>query len=94
MGEIAGGGGYIIDNSSGRLIWNMIDPDFRGMGLGRALLNHCLEDMRQKGNIRSFEVWTSGHARKFYEKFGFNVKDERLNFKNLGHDLYKMQRPA
>ena len=46
-----------------------IDPNFLGLGIGRALFNHLRKVCRQKG-ITQFNILADPHARNFYEKMG------------------------
>lgn len=94
MGKLAGAGGYIHTNYNGRLIWNMIDPTYKGQGLGKTLVTYCIEDLKRNHNVSTIEVWTSQHAQNFYSKFGFSILSKKPNFRGLGLDLYHMQRPA
>jgi len=94
LNDIAGGGGYTFDGDKARLIWNMIDPKYRGQGLGKGLLNFCLEKLKQSRLTTIVDVWTSEHAQPFYEKFGFEVLEKRKDFRGLGSDLYHMQKRA
>jgi len=90
--DVAGGGGYTFDNDRARLIWNMVDPKYRDQGLGRALLNFCLEELKKSRLTSMVEVWTSEYAHPFYAKFGFEVLDKLQDFRSLGSDLYHMQK--
>lgn len=50
-----------------------VEPFFQGMGIGKALLQECLNKAAQEG---AAEVWLyvlekNEKARKFYEKYGF-----------------------
>lgn len=44
-----------------------------GKGIGKALMNHCLNEVRQKGfEIIWLGVWEhNAHAQEFYKNFGF-----------------------
>jgi len=90
---IAGGGGYIIDDITGRLVWNMIHPDQRGESLGITLVNYLLDQMRLDHRVHKIEVSTSQHAYQFYAKFGFQVREHKKDFRSTGLDLYKMEKP-
>lgn len=94
LGKLAGAGGYIYSNYTGRLVWNVIDPGLKGQGLGKTLVSYCIEDLIRNFNVNTIEVWTSEHAKDFYAKFGFEVISKKPNFRGLGLDLYQMQRPV
>ena len=60
-------------------------PEARGLGLGRLLLERCLDQARSLGFKRCY-IETLGHmhrARSLYEKFGFRALDSPLG--NTGH---------
>ncbi len=72
----------------------LLDPAFRGLGIGSRLLSRTLEWCRSKGFASVF-LWTVDdlpESRRLYEKVGFRVTermhDERFS-KN--HDTMKMQ---
>ncbi|MTI20685.1 GNAT family N-acetyltransferase [Fulvivirga sp. RKSG066] len=94
MGTIAGCGGYYGQGHVGRLSWNMIDPIYYAQGLGKTLINYCIDQMLNDHSITTMEVRTSQHAQSFYLKFGFNVIEHKKDFWGTGLDLYTMQRPA
>jgi GNAT superfamily N-acetyltransferase len=71
---------YIAPNFSGRAshIANagyMVHPDFRGSGIGAALVDHSLEEARRRGfDAMMFNlVFESNSARRLYERVGFEV---------------------
>lgn len=46
--------------------------DFEGKGIGRALLQHCLDDAFTRGiDVMTLQVATGSKAERFYEKAGF-----------------------
>ncbi len=50
-----------------------VDPDFRGRGIGRALMDECIRRCRKQG-IKTIALHTSemmGVAKRMYEKMGF-----------------------
>jgi ribosomal protein S18 acetylase RimI-like enzyme len=48
-----------------------VDPDQRGLGIGRALLLRCLSEMQRQGVARSYFLWTDERAARLYERAGF-----------------------
>jgi ribosomal protein S18 acetylase RimI-like enzyme len=60
-----------------------VHADFRGLGLGRAILAECLRRMRQRGARRMF-VETDNYrdaALELYESAGFRVIQDVLVFR-------------
>jgi ribosomal protein S18 acetylase RimI-like enzyme len=48
-----------------------VEPEQRGLGIGRALLLRCLAEMRGRGVQRSYFLWTDERAARLYERVGF-----------------------
>lgn len=59
-------------------------PEFRGKGLGRLILAHSLEKMKQQGETRAWFSWSDAANLNFYESFGFNITK---NYSRLALDL-------
>ena len=59
-----------------------VHPDFRGRGLGEALLKHVLSRVRDEGAVFvSLEVRvTNAAARRLYERLGFEVFGIRKDY--------------
>jgi ribosomal-protein-alanine N-acetyltransferase len=59
-----------------------VRPQFRGRGIGTALLHHVLAEARQLGARRAtLEVRASNEAaRRLYERLGFYVAAVRRNY--------------
>jgi ribosomal protein S18 acetylase RimI-like enzyme len=91
--KIIGCGGYHFekDGSTGRLSWDFFDPQYKGMGLGRLMIDHCLEALRKNDQLKKTSVWTSQLAYKFYAKFGFETQEIKEDFWGPGLDLYRME---
>lgn len=64
-----------------QLRWFILHPAFRGMGLGRTLLNNAMEYCREKGYRQVFLETTEDQktALKMYRKAGFRKVAEREN---------------
>lgn len=65
-----------------------VEPEARGLGLGHALVNECLQFARAAG-YEKVMLWTQSilaPARKIYEKAGFQLVSEEPHH-SFGHDL-------
>jgi DNA-binding MarR family transcriptional regulator/GNAT superfamily N-acetyltransferase len=66
---------------TGQLRWFLIEPAFRGSGLGRRLMNVAIDYCRQRGFNHVF-LWTFrglDAACHLYESFGFRLTEEAEN---------------
>lgn len=75
-GAIAGAGGIELetDRGVGWLTWGMVDPTRHGQGLGKALLEYRLEQLRANLNIQRVCIDSSQLTAPFYEKYGFQTQ--------------------
>ena len=65
-----------------------VEPSARGLGLGRTLVNTCMERARALG-YRTLTLWTNDvlvAARCIYQAAGFELLEERAHH-SFGHDL-------
>ena len=90
--RIMGCGGFnrTPDGKSGVLSWDIIHPGSQGKGIGRTLVQHRINAMRELG-VENIGVRTSQHAYKFYEKMGFTLKKVVKDYWAPGFDLYDME---
>lgn len=89
-GKIVGGGGIFptkgLPSDTCELVKMYLLPEARGIGLGRAIIEKCLETARLFG-FRKVYLETMPElnlALKVYEKFGFAYLDAPMG--NSGHD--------
>lgn len=87
-------GGYNIseDPEVVRISWDIVDPQYQGKGFGGELTLYRIEKMSEIPGVKTLSVRTSQLAYKFYEKFGFVLKEKVKDFWAPGFDMYKMDR--
>jgi GNAT superfamily N-acetyltransferase len=73
-GQIVGSIGIVsTDKSTAQLRWFLVEPEFRGIGLGRQLMTRAVDYCKQKKFSRVF-LWTKlglKVAHHLYSSFGF-----------------------
>jgi len=70
-----------------------VHPDFRGRGIGEALMRHVIDRVRENGaTFMTLEVRTSNAAAvTLYKKLGFEILGTRKNYyTNPDEDAYLM----
>ncbi|CVK20945.1 bifunctional helix-turn-helix transcriptional regulator/GNAT family N-acetyltransferase [Sporomusa sphaeroides] len=81
-GTIVGFIGIVeISPTTAQLRWFLIEPEFRGAGLGRILVTKAMEYCNSK-NYNHVFLWTFKGleaARHLYEDFGFTLTEEKEN---------------
>lgn len=94
-GQIVGGCGHYLapDTATARIGWILSDPDYKGAGIGGALLRHNLSLIAEHAGIQLIEYRTSQVAYRFFEKFGFQLQYTQPDFWAPGLDLYFVSRP-
>lgn len=92
-GIIIGSGGINITNNgkNAALSWDIIHPDYQGKGVGRQLTQHRLDVIKTIPGIENISVRTSQLVYKFYEKFGFELKEVIKDYWAEGIDMYRME---
>ncbi|MBP2626110.1 MAG: transcriptional regulator, MarR family with acetyltransferase activity [Firmicutes bacterium] len=70
-----------VSKTTAQLRWFLIEPEFRGTGLGHKLVKSVMEYCQQQ-NYNHIFLWTFkglDTARHLYEKFGFTLTEEKEN---------------
>jgi len=90
--SIIGAGGINIEdnNTTGKISWDFIDPEFQGKGVGRELLKYRINLLKSISSIENIRVRTSQLTYQFYEKSGFVLKKVVPDYWSKGFDLYEM----
>lgn len=90
--NIIGAGGINIEDNqtTGKISWDFIDPEFQGKGAGRMLLKYRIELLKSIKSIKNITVRTSQLTYRFYEKNGFVLKHTEQDYWSKGFDLYEM----
>lgn len=71
-----------VSQELGQLRWFLIEPDYRGLGLGKRLMEAALDYCREKG-FKSAFLWTVSElhaARHLYEVYGFSLTETKSHF--------------
>jgi len=91
-GALAGCGGinFSEDRTHGKISWDILHPQYQGLGLGSRLVRHRLEHLKTYQGLQTITVRTSQLAYKFYEKQGFVLTQVIEDYWAKGFHLYDM----
>lgn len=95
-GVVLGTSGYYVPDSgtTGRIAWVFVSPESHGKGVGRQLVEYCLNQLRQQARLERISVRTSQYAHEFFARFGFVQIDYKPNFWASGIHLVHMEMPV
>lgn len=66
------------DNAFNATLWDVvIHPDFQGRGLGKAMMEEMIRELR-KSDISNISLFADAHVVEFYGQLGFNVDPEGI----------------
>lgn len=85
-----GGINLADDNTTAKLSWDIVHPDFQQKGIGSQLTKFRIEQAKKMPGITSVSVRTSQLVYKFYEKFGLELKETVKDYWDKGLDLYRL----
>ncbi len=81
------------NDRTGQLRWFLVEPEMRGKGVGKALMEAFLEYCRSKGYETIF-LWTVDKlpaARSMYERFGFILAEQKPEARIWGQILIEQR---
>ena len=64
---------YMMSQVLGRILFLIVDKDFRGKRYGEKLLNYAFDELKKRGatSVKLFVRSENASARKLYERVGF-----------------------
>src|SRR5437762_6003764 len=69
----------------------LVHPDFRGRGIGRALLNHCVAYLRGRG-IRCIKLDATPQGKLLYDRLGFQEEWPLTRWENPNVQIHQMKK--
>lgn len=92
---IVGCGGFNLseDGETGKISWDIFDPQFQGKGYGSALTIFRIQKMKEIEGLKTISVRTSQMAYTFYAKFGLKIREIVKDYWAKGFDLYRLDSP-
>ncbi|TAF65016.1 MAG: GNAT family N-acetyltransferase [Cytophagales bacterium] len=83
-----GGINFADNNTTGKISWDILHPDYQGKSLGTKLLKHRIDKLNSIDGVQKIIVRTSQVAYKFYEKQLLEIKKD---YWAEGFDMYNME---
>lgn len=75
--NIVGFAEFLISEKQGKIDCFYIEPDYQGLGAGKALLTHILM-VANSNNLDVISVNASHNAKPFFEKYGFETVQKHV----------------
>jgi ribosomal-protein-alanine N-acetyltransferase len=93
--HIVGCGGWTIypNPTTAILTWYVVARAAQRQGIGRALIEKCLQEIRAHPNLDKVILDTSQYSFPFFEKFGFGITEIKRDGTAPGLDTYWMAMP-
>lgn len=91
---IVGSAGFNLseDGKTGKLSWDIINPNSHGKGIGTTLTKYRIQKLNEIKSVEIISVRTSQVVYKFYEKFGLELQEVVNDYWAPGFDLYRLDK--
>ncbi len=91
--NIVGAGGFNLndDKKSAVLAWDFFHPQYQGKGLGTALTDFRIKQIKEIKSVTTIIVRTAQFTYRFYGKVGFILREVIKDYWAEGYDLYSME---
>lgn len=86
-----GGINFKTNENTSMLSWDIIHPEYQGKGIGKKILKHRINFIKENYSTYKIIVRTSQIVYEFYEKQGFKLLEIHQDFWAKGFDMYKME---
>ena len=92
--EVIACGGYAIGRVDGEadICWTVVRRNRQGQGVGRRLIDVCLNAIATRTNCNRVRLETSQHTRAFFERLGFTVLETTADGFGPGLDQIQMRK--
>lgn len=92
-GLVVGCAGYslLADTQTGQVSWFIFHPHYQRQGLGRKMLDYCLEQLQKNNKLGKIIVRTSQLVEGFFARAGFKTTRIETDYWAPGFDLYFME---
>lgn len=89
---LVGCGGFNLseDGETGKISWDIFDPQSQGKGYGSALTRFRIQRIKEIEGVKIISVRTSQLVYPFYEKFGLELRETVKDYWDKGFDLYRL----
>lgn len=89
---VVGCGGFNLseDGETGKISWDIFDPQSQGKGYGSALTKFRIQRIKEIEGVKIVSVRTSQLVYPFYEKFGLELREVVKDYWAKGFDLYRL----